>query len=69
LVQHNDVYDSENQGSYSIKKYTSEKVIDNITGEWRHEQIILKPENSEYENILIKNEEGFMVVGEFIGLV
>ena len=69
LVQHNDVYDSENEGSFSIKKYSSEKVIDKITGEWKHEQIILKPENFEYENIIIQNDDGFMVVGEFIGLV
>ena len=69
LVQHNDIYDSENEGSYSIKKYLSEKVIDKITGEWKHEKIILKPENVEYENIIIEDENGFMVVGEFIGLV
>ena len=69
LVQHNNVYDSENEGSYSIKKYTSEKVIDEITGEWQHEKIILKPENIEYDNIIIQDEDGFVVVGEFIGLV
>lgn len=69
LVQHNDVYDSENEGSYSIKKYSSEKVIDEMTGVWKHEQIILKPENVEYENIIIQDEVGFMVVGEYIGLV
>ena len=69
LVQHNNIYDSENQGSYSIKKYLSEKVIDKITGEWKHEQIILKPLNNEYENIIIHDEDGFVVVGEFIGLV
>lgn len=69
LVQHNDVYDSENEGSYSIKKYSSEKVIDEMTGVWKHEQIILKPENVEYENIIIQDEDGFMVVGEYIGLV
>lgn len=69
LVQHNDVYDSENEGSYSIKKYSSEKVFDKTTGEWRHEKIILKPENPEYDNIIIQDEGGFVVVGEFIGVV
>jgi hypothetical protein len=58
-----------NEGSYSIKKYSSEKVIDEITGEWQHEKIILKPENIEYENIIIQDDDGFVVVGEFIGLV
>lgn len=69
LVQHNDHYDSENEGSYSIKKYTSEKVYDKETGEWMHEQIILKPVNNTYEPIKIENEEGFMVIGEFIDVV
>lgn len=69
LVQHNQYYDSVYEGSYSIKKYSSEKVFDKITGEWKHEQIILKPLNNEYENIIIKEEDGFVVVGEFIGLV
>lgn len=69
LVQHNNVYDSENEGSYLIKKYSSEKVIDQTTGEWKHEKIILKPENIEYENIVIQEEDDFMVIGEFIGLV
>jgi hypothetical protein len=69
LVQHNNVFDSENEGSYSIKKYSSEKVIDKKTGEWKHEQIILKPLNQEYENIMIQDHDGFVVVGEFIGLV
>lgn len=69
LVQHNNVYDAENEGSYSIKKYYSEKVIDKITGEWKHEQIILKPENVEYENIIIQEEDGFVIVGEFLGIV
>lgn len=69
LVQHNDHYDSENEGSYSIKKYTSEKVYDKETGEWMHEQIILKPLNSAYEPIKIENEDGFMVIGEFVDVV
>jgi DUF2075 family protein len=69
LVQHNNVYDSENEGSYSIKKYSSEKVIDEITGEWKHEKIILKPENIEYDNIILQDEDKFVVVGEFIDLV
>lgn len=69
LVQHNNHYDSENQGSYSIKKYTSEKNHNPETGEWMHERIILKPLNEEYEPIVLEEEDGFMVVGEFIGVV
>lgn len=69
LVQHNNYYDSENEGSYSIKRYASEKVVDETTGEWKHEKIILKPENNEYENIIIQEDDGFVVVGEFIGVL
>jgi len=69
LVQHNNFYDSENQGSYSIKKYTSIKQYDKETGEWQHEKIILKPENKDYEPIIIEDEDGFLVIGEFVAVV
>lgn len=69
LVQHNDHYDAENEGSYSIKKYTSEKVYDKDTGEWMHERIILKPLNNIFEPIKILNDDNFMVIGEFIDVV
>lgn len=69
LVQHNDYYDSENQGSYSIKKYSSEKAYDKETGEWLHEKVVLKPLNPSYDPIIIDNDDGFMVIGEFIDTV
>lgn len=69
LVQHNDHFDSENGGCYSIKKYTSEKVYDHETGEWMHEQIILKPLNTDYKTIVLDKDDSYMVVGEFMGIV
>jgi DUF2075 family protein len=69
LVQHNDYYDSENEGSYSIKKYTSEKIYDKDTGEWMHERIVLKPLNNEYAPIIIEQDKDFMVIGEFISVI
>lgn len=69
LVQHNNHYDSENEGSFSIKLYTSEKAYDKDTGEWLHERIVLKPLNSAYEPIIIEEDDGFMVVGEFLDVV
>ncbi len=69
LVQHHNVYDSENQGSYSIKKYTSKKIFDQETGEWKHEEIVLQPLNNSYSPILITEEDSFIVVGEFLGIV
>lgn len=69
LAQHNNFFDSENQGSYSIKQYTSKKIYNEQTGEWMHEQILLKPLNKSYDPILITEEDGFRVVGEFLGVV
>lgn len=69
LVQHNDYYDSDNEGSYSIKKYSSEKIYDKETGEWKHEMILLKPLNKDYDTIYIKDDDSFMVIGEFIGVI
>lgn len=69
LVQHHEVYDSENQGRYSIKKYTSKKIYDEQTGEWQHEEILLQPLNHTYPPIQIKEENSFVVVGEFLGVV
>lgn len=69
LVQHNSYYDSENEGSYSIKQYASKKIFDKETGEWMHEQILLKPLNPAYDPILITDDDDFMVIGEFVGSV
>lgn len=69
LVQHNNYIDSENQGSYSIKKYTSEKSFDKETGEWQHERIILKPLNNFYKPIIIEEDDGFLIVAEFVSII
>lgn len=69
LVQHREHYDFEYGGSYSIKKYSSEKKYDPETEEWTHECIILHPLNQNYSSLQIKDEEGFIVIGEFVGIV
>jgi DUF2075 family protein len=69
LVQHNNYIDSENQGSYSIKKYTSEKTYDKETGQWQHEKIVLKPLNEDYKPIIIEEEDGYLVVAEFVSIL
>ena len=74
LVQHRNFYDSDTGGSYSIKKYSSRKAVDESTGEWRNEQIILQPLNESYNPIVIDNSDmdydnEFMVIGEFIGVI
>lgn len=69
LVQHTEHYDSESGGSYSIKKYSSKKDYNKETGEWKHEKIFLNPLNSDYQPIIIENEENYMIIGEFINIV
>jgi len=69
LVQHRGIFDSDHNGSYTIKTYTSEKSYDKETGEWMHERIVLKPLNSDFKAITIVEEDNFSVIGEFIGVV
>lgn len=44
VVQHRRISDPETGGSYTIKRYRSEKVVD-MSGGWRHERIELVPES------------------------
>lgn len=68
LAEHHNFYDPDYTGSYSIKIYTSKKTFD-AEGNWMHEEIVLKPKNSDYSPIVIEEENAdeFRIVGEFIG--
>ena len=70
LVQHRNYYDADNAGAYSIKEYSSVKSYDEF-GSWQHEKIELKPQNSDYNSIIITPEDGdeFQVVGELVGVL
>ena len=70
LAQHRDVFDPESGGAYSIKKYSSEKTMEE-DGSWRHEKITLSPLNSEYEPIEIVSDEAdaFKVIAVLKGLL
>jgi len=67
LVQHNELFDPETGGKYTIKKYSSKKTY-NDDGTWKHEEITLSPLNSAYEPITLPatEEEGFMIIGELV---
>ena len=67
LAQHREVFDPESGGAYSIKRYSSEKVVEE-DGSWHHERITLSPLNREYEPIVIDadNGEDFKVIAEFL---
>jgi SOS-response transcriptional repressor LexA len=67
LVQHHDISDPETGGSYTVKRYHSEKVA-SADGSWSHARIRLEPTNSEYDPIeLTPTDEGDVaVVAELI---
>ncbi len=69
LVEHQGLYDPDNNGSYTIKTYMSEKVFEEETGQWQHERILLKPLNPEYRPIVIEEDDHYSVIGEFIGII
>jgi superfamily II DNA or RNA helicase/HKD family nuclease/phage repressor protein C with HTH and peptisase S24 domain len=68
LVENRDIQDSEFNSAFTIKTYSSSKVI---TEEgWSHAAITLRPNsfNKAYEPIVIdeRNSEGMRVIGEFV---
>jgi type I restriction enzyme R subunit len=54
LVQHRDIHDPETGGSYTVKRYQSEKESDG-GGSWRHTEIRLVPENPAFAPIILRN--------------
>ena len=66
LAQHRETYDPETGGAYSIKRYSSEKVVTD-DGSWRHERIVLHPLNPEYSDIEMK--DGDQVVAAFLKII
>jgi len=72
LVQHRGIEDPETGGSYTIKKYSSEKVA-SADGVWHHSKIILSPLNRDYESIELEassdEHSSFQVIAEFIDVI
>lgn len=67
LVQHRSVFDVDNAGAYSIKKYSSQKKFD-ADGNWEHEKIVLKPLNKDFSEIVIdaNDDNEFQAIGELL---
>lgn len=69
VVQHRSIDDPETGGSYTIKRYSSEKVIE-ADGTWRHTRIELWPETDSpgFEVIVLEvgEDEEFAVVAEML---
>lgn len=72
VVQHCSISDPETGGSYTIKRYRSEKVVD-ADGGWRHERIELVPESDrrEFTPLIMRTDgEGdFVVAAELLMLL
>jgi superfamily II DNA or RNA helicase len=71
LVENIDIQDQDFNSAFTIKTYSSEKVV---TDEgWDHTAIVLRPNSfdASYENIIINEENGkeMRVVGEFVSII
>jgi SOS-response transcriptional repressor LexA len=70
LVQHRDINDPDHGGSYTVKRYESEKVLDD--GVLVNEKIKLKPETTAfgYMPIFIESPDSdIIIIGEFIAVL
>jgi ATP-dependent helicase YprA (DUF1998 family)/SOS-response transcriptional repressor LexA len=67
LVQHRDIADPETGGTFTVKRYRSDKK-EEPDGSWRHSKIRLEPENPEYSPIILEasSEDEVSVIAEFI---
>jgi type I restriction enzyme R subunit len=69
LVQHQSIDDPETHGSYTIKRYESEKAPGGKDGsDWRHKVIRLLPENPDFEPIVLTevDEDDVTVIAELL---
>jgi hypothetical protein len=71
LVENIDIQDQDFNSAFTIKTYSSEKVVSEEG--WEHTSIILRPNSLEesYKNIIIDEDNGaeMRVVGEFISIL
>jgi hypothetical protein len=70
LAQYRGPTDPDTGGSYTVKKYSSVKLVSS-DGEWRHKQILLSPLNREFEPIVLTpgDEDDFRILAEFVGVL
>jgi type III restriction enzyme len=70
LAQYRGPADPETGGSFTVKKYASEKRPDADT-DWRHARIVLSPLNRDYQPIAIPEEqaEHFRILAEFVAVL
>jgi phage repressor protein C with HTH and peptisase S24 domain len=67
LVQHRGIDDPETGGSYTVKRYRSEKGGDGA-GSWRHAEIRLEPLNPGFSPLILRDvrDDELRVVAELV---
>ena len=69
LVSHRDIQDDDTGGRYTVKRYRSEKAVDD-DGQWYHTRIVLKPESRlfGYRDIELTEDVAteLRVIGEWV---
>lgn len=72
VVQHRSISDPETGGSYTIKRYRSEKVVD-ADGGWRHKRVELVPESDgvgfEVMTVQAGDADSLVVIAEWLMVV
>jgi SOS-response transcriptional repressor LexA len=70
LAQYRGPADPDTGGSFTVKKYSSEKRADPDT-DWRHTRIVLSPINREYQPIVVPEDqaEHFRIFAEFVAVL
>jgi len=70
LAQYHGLADPETGGSYTVKRYHSQKVSAEEGG-WRHTLVTLSPENPEFKPIVLtpESEDDVRVVAELVGIL
>ncbi len=67
LAQCRDMADPETGGSYTVKRYRSEKRVRG--DEWEHERIVLEPLNPDYGSIEVRKADDLVVIAEFVAVL
>lgn len=70
LVQYRGPADPETGGSYTLKRYSSEKVAD-VDGGWRHIKVTLAPLNPDFQPMVLtpESEGDVQIIAEWLGVL
>lgn len=71
IVQHQDIQDQDTGASFTVKLYSSEKIVDG--DEWQHSRIVLRPDSNieGYGKLVFDDESAgeLNVIGEFVAVI